>query len=217
MESATESIVAIDARRRILYWNEASRRLFGHTPDDTFGRDLIDILAPDPCPPASRATLAGRLSAGDPGGRAGPVQVELLRGDGRPFPAEVAVFADRANPRAKVCVIHDISERIHAEHVLEQANQSLEQAVTDRTAQLSQALQLLQEQTKASQRYAREVNDSIVQGLVAAEISADLGHTEESRELLAATSLAARRWIGEQLVSAGELQPGALVRTQPNP
>lgn len=224
VESATESIVAIDARRRILYWNEASRRLFGHTPDDTFGRDLIDILAPDPCPPASRATLAGRLSAGDPGGRAGPVQVELLRGDGRPFPAEVAVFADRANPRAKVCVIHDISERIHAEHALEQANQaleranqSLEQAVTDRTAQLSQALQLLQEQTKASQRYAREVNDSIVQGLVAAEISADLGHTEESRQLLAATSLAARRWIGEQLVSAGELQPGALVRTQPNP
>ena len=170
VESATEPIVAIDARRRILFWNEASRRLFGHTPDNTFGRDLIDILAPDPCPPASRAALAGRLGAGDPGGRAGPVQVELLRGDGRPFPAEVAVFADRANPRARVCVIHDISERIHAEHALERANQSLEQAVTDRTAQLTQALQLLQEQTKASQRYAREVNDSIVQGLVAAEI-----------------------------------------------
>ena len=70
-----------------------------------------------------------------------------------------------------------------------------------------------QEAAKASQwaareQYAREVNDSIVQGLVTAETALDLGEVDHAREVIATTSLRARRWIGELLTGQGPLQPG---------
>ena len=70
-----------------------------------------------------------------------------------------------------------------------------------------------QEAEKASQwaareQYAREVNDSIVQGLVTAEMVLDLGEVDHAREVIATTSLRARRWIGELLTGQGPLQPG---------
>lgn len=73
------------------------------------------------------------------------------------------------------------------------------------------------QQRAARQRYAREVNDEIVQGLVAAEIALDLGETRYARALVAATSRHARDWIGELLADEGPLQPGAARRTAPPP
>ena len=44
---------------------------------------------------------------------------------------------------------------------------------------------------------AREVNDTIVQGLVTAEMALDLERFSEARTAIARTSHQARRWIGE--------------------
>lgn len=68
------------------------------------------------------------------------------------------------------------------------------------------------EQFEERDRVAREVNDTIVQGLVAAEMSYDLGHHDHTRELLRTTSRQARAWVGEQLVQGGRLQPGGARR-----
>lgn len=104
---------------------------------------------------------------------------------------------------------------IDANHALSTVNEQLEQTVRQRTSELATALCDLADQTAARLRYAREVNDSIVQVLVAAEMAADLGHAEQSRSMLEAASRAARAWIGEQLRDFGPLQPGSLVRERP--
>jgi multidrug efflux pump subunit AcrA (membrane-fusion protein) len=62
------------------------------------------------------------------------------------------------------------------------------------------------------QRVAAEVNDTIVQGLVAAEMALDLGQVDYARSLVSGTSRQARDWIGEL---AGELEPGMAVRRTP--
>jgi hypothetical protein len=66
-------------------------------------------------------------------------------------------------------------------------------------------------------RFAREVNDRIVQDLVAAETYHDLGDTERSRNLLRSASRHARQWVGQLLVEEGPVRPGtARIRHDPD-
>ena len=61
-------------------------------------------------------------------------------------------------------------------------------------------------------RLAREANDTIVQGLVAAETAYDLGDNQLARNLMRATSRQARHWVGELVIDAGGLHPGSARR-----
>lgn len=70
----------------------------------------------------------------------------------------------------------------------------------------------LAEQRAERRRMAFEVNDSIVQGLVAAEIAFDAGQPDRARALIGRTLKDARAWI-DVLVEAPQLEPGMAVRT----
>lgn len=86
---------------------------------------------------------------------------------------------------------------------------------TDLTMQKQVELQLAEKSAQAErQRVAREVNDTIVQGLVTAEMEIDLERYAEARSAIAATSAQARRWIGELAVNH-QVQPGTAVRAAP--
>jgi PAS domain S-box-containing protein len=86
--------------------------------------------------------------------------------------------------------------------------------LTDLTTQKLVEKQLAREAARAErQRVAAEVNDTIVQGLVAAEMALDLGQVEHARELVASTSNHARSWIGE--LAGGSFEPGMAVRSAP--
>lgn len=87
--------------------------------------------------------------------------------------------------------------------------------VTDLTMQKQVEQQLAQDAAQAErQRVAREVNDTIVQGLVTAEMALDLERFSEARQAIASTSQQARRWIGE-LAVGHQVEPGSAVRSVP--
>jgi PAS domain S-box-containing protein len=86
--------------------------------------------------------------------------------------------------------------------------------LTDLTMQKLFEKQLADEVTRSErQRVAAEVNDTIVQGLVAAEMALDLGKVEYARGLVASTSSQARSWIGE--LAGKRFEPGMAVRRTP--
>ena len=64
------------------------------------------------------------------------------------------------------------------------------------------------------QHLVREVNDTIVQGLVTAEMALDLEEYDYARGVIAHTSEQARAWIGE-LAEGRVLLPGMAVRRRP--
>lgn len=103
---------------------------------------------------------------------------------------------------------------LEANQTLRRVNAELENTVRQRTAELDHALCALREEVHARQRYAIEINDTIVQDLIAAEAASDLGRDADSRRLLRNASRAGRRWIGEQLREAGPLRAGSLVRSR---
>ena len=55
------------------------------------------------------------------------------------------------------------------------------------------------------------MNDTIVQGLVTAEMALDLGQLEHARAVIASTSSRARHWIGE--LAGDHLEAGMAVRS----
>jgi hypothetical protein len=63
---------------------------------------------------------------------------------------------------------------------------------------------------------ALEINDTVVQTLVAAETALDLGRTDLGRSLVGEASKASRAWIGQQLVASGGARPGAVRREGPS-
>jgi PAS domain S-box-containing protein len=90
-------------------------------------------------------------------------------------------------------------------------------AVADVTEHRRLVAQLEQERARAQQRDDRmrtalEVNDTIVQGLVTAEMTLDLGQQARARQILAATSVRARELIGEL---TGDVRAGMLRRGTP--
>ncbi len=86
--------------------------------------------------------------------------------------------------------------------------------LTDLTMQKRYEQQLAEAATVTErQRMAREVNDTIVQGLVTAEMALDLDDLAQAREAIVSTSAHAREWIGE--LADGRMEPGSAVRSQP--
>jgi PAS domain S-box-containing protein len=84
---------------------------------------------------------------------------------------------------------------------------------TDLTMQKQLEQQVAEESAQAErQRVAREVNDTIVQGLVTAEMALDLERFADARKAIASTSKQARQWIGELAVDH-QVQPGTAVRS----
>ncbi len=197
VESSAEAITVLGGERQVLYWNDAAARLFGYRDVEAFGEDLLDLVAPAG-PSSAARTGVSRFLLG--GGRPEERWVgDLIARTGSRFPAEMAIY-EYVGGTERVCVIRDLTALRAAEADAAAARFELE-AENERARERAQ-----------HERLAREVNDDIVQGLVAAEIAYDLGRGDESRRLLGETSRAARRWIGEQLRSAGRPQPGSLVR-----
>lgn len=76
------------------------------------------------------------------------------------------------------------------------------------------------EDMRVRQRQALEIHDNIVQGIVKAKLSAEVGETEAAQRELDATLAASRRIMSDLLGEAGKtrpIRPGELVRRAPEP
>ncbi|HEX2066617.1 MAG TPA: ATP-binding protein [Candidatus Thermoplasmatota archaeon] len=117
-DSVSEPIATVDAAGRIQEANRALQLLFERNGEELRGLAVASLVAP-----AHHAALAGLLEAGT--GRT--AQVEGLRRDGRPFPAEVSVAAWKGGT-LRTLVLRDASRRQMVEQALRAARQAAEEA-----------------------------------------------------------------------------------------
>ena len=87
--------------------------------------------------------------------------------------------------------------------------------LTDLTMQKEMEQQLAQRAADDEREHmVREINDTIVQGLVTAEMALDLDEHDYARAVIARTSDRGEAWIGE-LAEGRQLVPGMAVRRRP--
>jgi PAS domain S-box-containing protein len=119
VEAAFDCVIGMDGEGRIVEFNAAAQRVFGHRRDDVLGRRMADVIMPQQLRQAHESgvrnfqahhgeRLAGRL-----------LETTALRADGSEFPVEVAISV-AAVPEGSIFVGHlrDITERRRADQAL---------------------------------------------------------------------------------------------------
>jgi len=118
-EAALDCIVSTDHEDRIIEFNAAAERTFGHLREDVLGRDMAELLVPTAYRARHRAGMAHYLATGE-----GPVmdkrlELSAMHADGHEIPVELTVTRIPV-PGAPVftAYLRDISDRKRAEAAL---------------------------------------------------------------------------------------------------
>ena len=185
VENMGEGSATVSQAGVILFANRQLGRLVGRDHGGLVGRDVAELMPPE------HAERVGRLlRAGLDETTRDEILLSPAEGSGAdPVTVQVAVTGFDLDGDVIFCLVF--------------TDLTLQKQMEERMA----AQAALQEQ----QRVAREVHDTIVQGLVAAETALDLGDPERARALVSRTSQQARTWVG-QLVG-GHVAAGSALRS----
>jgi len=158
LDIAHEGIISIDAKERILIFNQGAARIFGYAPDEVLGQSM-DILLPERARHRHSRHIAEFAGSTDSARRMGDRQeIYGRRKTGEEFPAEASISKlEVGGERIFTVVLRDVTERKRAEEALRE---------------LTGRLITAQEQERA--RIARELHDDVNQKLALLAVDLEL-------------------------------------------
>jgi two-component system cell cycle sensor histidine kinase/response regulator CckA len=119
LESALDAIVTMDHHGRIVEFNPAAERIFGHEARAVVGRQLADVLIPERLRDAHRHGLERYLEGGPATILGERIEMSALHADGHEIPVELAVSrVNLPGPPLFSGYIRDITARKRAEEEL---------------------------------------------------------------------------------------------------
>ncbi|MDT8439055.1 MAG: PAS-domain containing protein [Wenzhouxiangellaceae bacterium] len=173
LENMSQGICVVDKNLDLVAWNQAYLDLFDY-PDELIrvGRPVADLLrcnavrgllGPRAGEAEREAAVARRLAHKRAGTRH---RVERAWPDGR-------IIEIRGNPMPGggfVATFTDVTAFRHAEEQLKRINETLEQRVGERTAELERATRAAEQASQAKSRFLAAVSHDLVQPLNAARL-----------------------------------------------
>ena len=112
LEVALDCIITIDGEGRIVEFNPAAERTFGHAREAVLGKVMADLIIPPALRSGHYAGFAQYLATGEGPILGRRIEVPALRASGEEFPVELAVIPIRGNGQTLfTAYVRDISER----------------------------------------------------------------------------------------------------------
>ncbi|MGH2522309.1 MAG: PAS domain-containing sensor histidine kinase [Anaerolineales bacterium] len=124
LNSALDGIIFIDAQGKVVEFNRAAERTFGHSRAEVLGQSMAELIIPPVLRERHYQGLARYLATGE-----GPVlnqriEMSALRADGTEFPVELTITRiDRDGPPLFTGFVRDITERQQAEAALRESEE----------------------------------------------------------------------------------------------
>jgi len=118
-ENASDSIIYIDGRGEIVFWNAASEKAFGYSAEEVVGRP-VSIIMPERFRHAHQrgVYLASQNGRARVGGKA--LELVGLHRNGNEFPIELSLSCwNVREEKYFTAIIRDVSERKHTEEVIQ--------------------------------------------------------------------------------------------------
>lgn len=145
-DSVLESIITIDTTGIIVSTNAATERIFGWKTEELIGRN-ISLLMPEPHCSQHQDYLKAYVAGGPPHIIGFEREVEAVRKDGSPFPAELGVSEIRIDStRLFIGVIRDVTERKRTEKKLRENAEQLQSYYDTTQAEQHLAMTLMEKQ-----------------------------------------------------------------------
>jgi len=112
-EAAKDSVVMMDERGCICFWNPAAEQMFGHTREEALGCNLHALLAPPEFHGAHQAALPHFQATGQGDAVGQTLELSAQRQDGTVFPIELSVSAvEHGGGWHAVGIVRDITDRV---------------------------------------------------------------------------------------------------------
>lgn len=112
LDTAFDAIITIDAAGRIVEFNAAATRIFGHDRDAAIGRTVADLIIPPIFRAAHVAGMERYLTTGKSAVLNRLLEIEAQRADGGHFPIELSIAeVPLGEDRLFTAMIRDITER----------------------------------------------------------------------------------------------------------
>lgn len=144
IETASDAIIAIDARGKVNLWNPSAGKIFGYSSEEMTGRPLT-LIMPERFRQHHQRALERFVSTKPSTLLGKPIETEGLRKDGEEFPLELSIGKWETKEGVFFTgIIRDITRRKRVERELQEAHRLLEARVEERTAELSRANELLE-------------------------------------------------------------------------
>jgi diguanylate cyclase (GGDEF)-like protein/PAS domain S-box-containing protein len=112
LEAALDCIISMDHTGRIIEFNPAAERTFGHSRGHAIGRDFGELLLPEHLRDYHRRAITQRDRLGDPGLLGRRFETVALRADGTEFPVELSLsHMPTAGAPTFTAFVRDITEQ----------------------------------------------------------------------------------------------------------
>ncbi len=119
VNSAQDGIIMIDDEARVTLWSPSAQRIFGYRAEEVVGRNLHDLLVPEPLLKSHQAAFPSWATSGEGCAVGRTLELPAIRRDGEQISIELSLSSLRLNGRwAAVGIVRDISERKLAERKL---------------------------------------------------------------------------------------------------
>ncbi len=118
---ATDSIIVVDNRGRIISWNKSSEKMFGYSKNEAIGQSL-QLIIPKKYQSAHKKGMNNFISTKKGKVMGKTVEIEGQKKDQSIFPIELSLSHWDSNDQTFICgIIRDISDRKKNEKQLHQA------------------------------------------------------------------------------------------------
>ncbi len=115
LDSSLDAVIVIDMDGCVVEWSSAAERTFGRSREEALGRDLAELIIPEPLRAAHREGLRRFLETGRGKFFGNRVELQALRSDGSVFPIELAISSIGTRDRlAFVGYARDITDEVDA-------------------------------------------------------------------------------------------------------